>query len=130
VPQASEHHRLPARPLLNSWPQLGVSQNPRLLGSLARAPAAAGVMFAPSNLAVIAGSMAGGRGARRARPRMVAGLAVIAMGAVIAEIAMAGRSSVALVAAFVVMGAALGAASPAFSTPPRGRGVPWAPRRC
>ena len=72
-------------------------------------PVTAGLLFAPFNLAVIAGSMAGPRG-RRA---MAGGLLAIAAGAVLL---LAARSPATMLAAFVVMGTGLGVASVVSTT--------------
>jgi MFS family permease len=72
-------------------------------------PVTAGLLFAPFNLAVIAGSLAGPRG-RRA---MAGGLLAIAAGGVALLLA---RSPGALVAGFLVMGSGLGAASVVSTT--------------
>jgi EmrB/QacA subfamily drug resistance transporter len=81
---------------------------------LGLAPAAAGLLFAPFNLAVIAGSLAGPRvaaavGERRA---MAGGLAVVAAGAAaLLAIAPDAPAAWSLVGGFVAMGAGLGVAS-------------------
>jgi MFS family permease len=75
-------------------------------------PAEAGLLFAPLNLAVIAGSLAGPRVIARMGERvtMAAGLTVIAAAA--AWLAIVGADGVpALLVAFVLMGGGLGAAS-------------------
>jgi MFS family permease len=76
------------------------------------APAEAGLLFAPLNLAVIAGSFAGPRVSARIgeRPAMAGGLAVVAAGA--ALLAAGGASGIGgLLAAFALMGGGLGVAS-------------------
>ena len=76
------------------------------------APAEAGLLFAPLNLAVIAGSLAGPRIAARVgeRAAMAGGLAAIAAAA--AWLAAAGAApGAALIATFGVMGGGLGVAS-------------------
>jgi len=74
-------------------------------------PAEAGVLFAPLNLAVIAGSLAGPRVAARVgeRAAMAGGLAAIA--AASAWLAAAAAPGAALIATFGLMGGGLGVAS-------------------
>src|SRR4051794_5596764 len=75
-------------------------------------PAEAGLLFAPFNLAVVAGSLAGPRLARRVGERgaMAGGLAAVALAALaLAAGAVAGTPG--LLAAFAAMGAGLGVAS-------------------
>jgi len=83
-------------------------------------PIVTGMAFAPVNLAVIAGSVAGPRVAARLgnRPAMAAGLAMVAVGAAtIATVLGDGRLTVAaLVGAYVVLGGGLGIASVASTT--------------
>src|SRR3954447_14016114 len=75
-------------------------------------PAAAGLLFAPFNLAVVAGSLAGPRLARRVGERgaMAGGLAAVALAAVALAAGAAARTP-GLLAAFAAMGAGLGVAS-------------------
>jgi EmrB/QacA subfamily drug resistance transporter len=76
-------------------------------------PAAAGLGSAPLNLAVIAGSAAGPAIVRRVGPRrcMSAGLAAVAVAALVLAAVDAGSAYPQLGAAFVVMGFGLGSAS-------------------
>ena len=81
------------------------------------APAEAGLLFAPLNLAVIAGSLAGPRVTARVgeRAAMACGLAAIAAAA--AWLAVAGATpGAALIATFGLMGGGLGVASVASTT--------------
>jgi MFS family permease len=76
------------------------------------APAEAGLLFAPFNLAVVAGSLAGPRVSARTgeRPAMAGGLGAIAAGA--GWLAATGAGSIgALLVAFGLMGCGLGVAS-------------------
>jgi MFS family permease len=75
-------------------------------------PVEAGLLFAPFNLAVIAGSLAGPRVTARVTERraMAAGLGVVA-GAAVLLAATGGAVNAGLVVAFVLMGAGLGVAS-------------------
>ena len=75
-------------------------------------PAEAGLLFAPFNLAVVAGSLAGPPLARRPGERgaMAGGLATVALAA-LALMAGAAASTPALLATFALMGAGLGVAS-------------------
>jgi MFS family permease len=77
-------------------------------------PLATGALFAPFNLAVISGSLLGPRVARAVgvRAAMVAGLAGVGAGVLwLLAIAGARAAPLALLPAFVVMGAGLGCAS-------------------
>jgi MFS family permease len=81
---------------------------------LGLAPAAAGLLFAPFNLAVIAGSLAGPRIAAAVgeRPAMVLGLLVIAGGALaLLVIAPGAPAAPSLLGGFALLGAGLGVAS-------------------
>jgi EmrB/QacA subfamily drug resistance transporter len=85
-----------------------------LQGPLGRSPLETGALFAPVNMAVISGSLLGGRVAERlgACGAMAAGLGGIGAGAGWLAIVVAGAAPpLAFVPAFVVMGAALGVAS-------------------
>ena len=86
---------------------------------LGLAPAAAGLLFPPFNLAVVAGSLAGPRiaGAIGERRAMAAGLAAIAGGALaLHAIAPSAPAFTSLLAGFVLMGAGLGIASVASTS--------------
>jgi|SRR5215210_2562378 len=75
-------------------------------------PVDAGLLFAPFNLAVVAGSLAGPRVSARAGERgaMAAGLLVVA-GAAVLLVITGGAVNAGLLAAFALMGAGLGVAS-------------------
>jgi MFS family permease len=82
-------------------------------------PAAAGLLFPPFNLAVVAGSLAGPRVAARLGQRraMAAGLVAVAAGGVALLAIAPGASALgSLVGGFVVLGGGLGVASVASTT--------------
>ena len=83
--------------------------------SSASAPAAAGLLFPPFNLAVVAGSLAGPRvaaAARRARAPWPAGCSRVAAGALaLRAIAPGAPALPSLLGGFVLLGAGLGVAS-------------------
>jgi EmrB/QacA subfamily drug resistance transporter len=90
-----------------------------LQGEQGRSALGTGALFAPFNLAVIAGSLAGPRVARAlgTRAAMTLGLGGICAGVVwMLAFGAAGAPPAALVLAFVVMGASLGCASVASTT--------------
>jgi EmrB/QacA subfamily drug resistance transporter len=85
-----------------------------LQGPQGRSPLETGALFAPVNLAVIAGSLTGGRVAEAlgARGAMAAGLGSIGAAIVWLAVVLAGDAPVlAVLPAFAVMGAGLGVAS-------------------
>jgi MFS family permease len=85
-----------------------------LQGAQGRSPLEAGALFAPVNIAVISGSLFGARVIRAVgiRVTMAAGLAGIGVGVACLMAAGGGSApTVALVAAFVVIGLSLGSAS-------------------
>jgi EmrB/QacA subfamily drug resistance transporter len=90
-----------------------------LQGEQGRSPLVTGALFAPFNLAVIAGSLLGPRAVRTlgARAAMALGLGGIAAGVLwMLAFGGAGATPRALVPAFVAMGASLGCASVASTT--------------
>jgi len=90
-----------------------------LQGEQGRSPLVTGALFAPFNLAVIAGSLLGPRAVRAlgARAAMAIGLGGIAAGVLwILAFGGAGAAPPSLVPAFVAMGASLGCASVASTT--------------